>query len=657
MPRCYSPSNPARAAMKPLPRQALALAILLAAIVGLLPASHPNTAQAGDLLAFPDGFMVSVKSYGARGDGVTDDTAAVQAALADGRPDPGGDYYGQPKALFFPAGTYLVADTLSWVGCCVTLQGQGAGHTIIKLKDRAPGFGDPTTPKPVVRTMSGNMSFRQNIRDLTVDTGRDNPGAVGIDYIASNSGTIRGVTIRSGDGAGVAGLDLRREWIGPCLFKEIQIEGFDYGIWVKNPEYGPTFEGIALSGQRRAGLRNEGNTLAIRHLTSSNRVPALQSTESRGSLIVLDSTFGGGAPGATAIESDGYLYARNISAAGYDAAIRQKGAVVPGLTQAEYVSDRIFTLFDGPKRSLGLPIEETPALHDNDLASWVAFTTAYYGDTSRLQDVLNAGKATVYFPFGVYFSYDERAVIVPPSVRRIVGFGSVVNRDAAGRNGGGIRLIVQDDSREPLIVEQFGYGIKLDHRGSRPVALKHGGYQYSAAPGAGPLFLEDVEIGDFRMQPGQRVWARQFNNESAGPKIVNTGGALWILGLKTERPGTVIATEAGGRTELLGTLIYPAGAFSPTEQEQAAFVSRDSAMSLIFSTSVYCSECGYQFFVEETRAGVTRRLVAADVPGGRMPLFAGLNPALLCGAPATSPPRGTTTIFLPLQRNGDGPAC
>jgi hypothetical protein len=40
-----------------------------------------------------------------------------------------------------------------------------------------------------------------------------------------------------------------------------------------------------------------------------------------------------------------------------------------------------------------------------------------------------------------------------------------------------------------------------------------------------------------------------------------------------------------------------------------------------------------------------------------MPLFAGLNPALLCGAPATSPPRGTTTIFLPLQRNGDGPAC
>jgi hypothetical protein len=64
--------------MKPLPRQALALAILLAAIVGLLPASHPSTAQAGDLLAFPDGFMVSVKSYGARGDGVTDDTAGCR---------------------------------------------------------------------------------------------------------------------------------------------------------------------------------------------------------------------------------------------------------------------------------------------------------------------------------------------------------------------------------------------------------------------------------------------------------------------------------------------------------------------------------------------------------------------------------------------------
>jgi hypothetical protein len=81
---------------------------------------------------FPADFMRSVKAYGAQGDGVTDDTAAIQAALNDARVDANGqplhnDYYGRPKALYFPAGTYLVSATLRWIGCCVLLQGQGPG--------------------------------------------------------------------------------------------------------------------------------------------------------------------------------------------------------------------------------------------------------------------------------------------------------------------------------------------------------------------------------------------------------------------------------------------------------------------------------------------------------------------------------------------------
>ena len=67
---------------------------------------------------FPTDFnMGNVKTvYGAKGDGVTDDTAAIQNALDDGR-SIGQDYYGRPKAIYFPAGTYLVNDTLDWIGC------------------------------------------------------------------------------------------------------------------------------------------------------------------------------------------------------------------------------------------------------------------------------------------------------------------------------------------------------------------------------------------------------------------------------------------------------------------------------------------------------------------------------------------------------------
>ena len=109
--------------------------------------------------------MTSVKSYGAVGDGVTDDTAAIQTALADGRSDPTANYNGMPKALYFPPGVYLVRDTLQWVGCCVTLQGSGASSSKIRLAPDSNGFGDLSNPKPLILTpnVKGNESAHQNI--------------------------------------------------------------------------------------------------------------------------------------------------------------------------------------------------------------------------------------------------------------------------------------------------------------------------------------------------------------------------------------------------------------------------------------------------------------------------------------------------------------
>ncbi|MGL5924970.1 glycoside hydrolase family 55 protein, partial [Chroococcidiopsis sp.] len=179
---------------------------------------------------FPSDFIsANVKTqYGAKGDGVTDDTAAIQKALDDER-DEEQDYFGKPKALYFPAGTYLISNTLTWKGCCMSWQGQGAEISIIKLKDKTKSFGDRNAPKPVIQTIDGNMSFRQNITDLTIDTGKNNPGASGIDYISNNFGSLWNVSIRSGDGQGKVGLDMSRQWAGPCLIKNVQIHGFDYG--------------------------------------------------------------------------------------------------------------------------------------------------------------------------------------------------------------------------------------------------------------------------------------------------------------------------------------------------------------------------------------------------------------------------------------------
>lgn len=43
--------------------------------------------------------FISVKNYGARGDGTTDDGPAIRAALADLKPG---------ETLYFPTGTYLL---------------------------------------------------------------------------------------------------------------------------------------------------------------------------------------------------------------------------------------------------------------------------------------------------------------------------------------------------------------------------------------------------------------------------------------------------------------------------------------------------------------------------------------------------------------------
>lgn len=87
--------------------------------------------------------------YFAKGDGVTDDTAALERALLD--------VMGQHQLLYFPNGTYLVTRTLNWTNKNSAgkaawgknfLQGQNATKTIIRLKDAT--FTDATQPASIM---------------------------------------------------------------------------------------------------------------------------------------------------------------------------------------------------------------------------------------------------------------------------------------------------------------------------------------------------------------------------------------------------------------------------------------------------------------------------------------------------------------------------
>lgn len=573
-------------------------------------------------IVFPDGFMPSVKTFGAVGDGVTDDTKAIQRALADARQDASADYYGRPKALYFPPGTYLVSDTLQWNGCCVTLQGAGSSTSLIRLAPSANGFSDPTHPKPLILTPHGITSFHENIWDMGISVGPNNPGAIGMVYGSNNSGSVHNVNLVSEDGGGASGIDLTGMYAGPLLIKNVAIKGFDVGIDLKNAEYSETFEDITLNQQNVTGIRNAQQTISVRGLQSNNAVPAI--SNSGGFVVLLDANLNGGSTARSAVETDSTFYLRNVTSSGYSATLLDKSSSSPVSvkgTVSEYLVGQPRSVSGtATPASLKLSVSETPPSINDPLPQWAAFKPAWYGDTSSLQTLLNSGASTIYFPFGAYFSYAEARATVPDSVNRIVGFSSVVNGDPAGANGGGIRLVVNSNAATPLVIEQFGYGLKVEHDGSRPVVVKDALISYSSAPGAGNLFMEDVETASFAVQGGQHLWARQLNMEGNGTKVNNQGGTVWVLALKTEGLGINVDTSQGGQSEILGSLIYPSTAVSPTD---IAFRSSNANSSYLYSESVYCAGCGYTVQVQETCSGKTAQVTSNPSTAFRMPLFVG----------------------------------
>lgn len=590
------------------------------------------------------GYIDIKEHFGAVGDGVADDTDAFNAAFrALPSRVPLAHY-----TLYIAPGTYLLSDTVAW-SRFLTVQGAGSARTTLRLKDGAAGYNDPQTPRAVVKASStggppgsnkavNGSSIANTLIGITIDTGRGNAGAVGLEYHSNNVGRLDDVVIRSGDGTGHTGLDLTHKTNGPALIKRVKVEGFDFGVTFNYQEYSMTFEHLALAGQKRAGIWNRGNILAIRGLRSENAVAAILSEGANSMVTLLDADLRGGAPDAPAIYAEGGLYARNVTTAGYGHAIRKRVAprekdaaweermVAAGRVE-EWAGDRIVMGHGTPGGSLRLPVEETPDLPAGDVArDWVSverFAEHKVGDdwAPAIQAAIDSGSPTVYFPHGSYPVLS--AVQLRGKVRRLHGMHGGISRHADFAPADGPVLIVSGTEAAATYHLERIEADGLRHASPATLVIASSSVKrFENAPGAGKLFIEDNGDADWHFDHPQRVWARQWNPEShaAGPCITSRGATVWSLGFKTEYESSKLLAEAGAKTEILGGFIYPIGKIPA---DRPIFENIDSAMSLIYGTSVYGSN--HTVHIIDTQRGVRKEYgnEALRYAGsrGRMDLF------------------------------------
>ncbi|MDF1849689.1 MAG: glycosyl hydrolase family 28-related protein [Verrucomicrobiales bacterium] len=596
------------------------------------------TAQTVDMvkpILFPaDGGILNVKDFGAIPDDDKDDTEAIQAALDE---FPSGN-----RIIYLPPGIYIVRDTLKWAGTNsgnaqkrTILQGAGESLSILRLPDRTNGFRD----KPKALIWTGNkpaQRFRNAVRDLTIEVGKDNPQAIGLQFNASNQGCIRNVTIRAANGAGKIGLDLgHTDEIGPLLVRNLTVEGFEIGISTKWPVNSNTFEHVHLKDQRRFGWWNYHQMVFVRGLITEGRVSALYNEKnSWGTVTLMDSHLHGvnahnDHPG---IRNQRHMVLNRVEVLGYRKAVdnddkgRDKGdidreAEIENDTSHKTVQSLFRKIDDQTFRTAGeipsLPVKETPEVPWGNVArDWVNLIqfggdpTGKKDSSAALQRAIDAGKKTVYLPAGANFRFDS-AVRIRGPVERIIGLegrfttqGSAVWRLVDGEHPKGLR------DAPVVVIERMthrsgGKDLLIRQESARTLVVSSTiGFRVEGH-GRGDLFLDDFCGHLDRLARGQSAWCRQLNSERKGVKCRNPGGKLWILGYKTESLGTLIETTQGGHTEVNGVFLY---SNQPWDPKVPAFVIRDGTAVIRGINERNFNRSPVSLWFEETQGGDTRKL-------------------------------------------------
>jgi len=559
--------------------QALMPLLVLAIIAISGRVSSPLAADVYGRLPHGPGFR-NVRDFGANGDGVTDDTKAFIRALDEGR----GSVREKAAAnVYVPPGTYVISDTLI-VWRATLLHGDADNPPTLVLRDNAPGFGDPQSPKPMIVTALGynidaatrdwhtrtdqvggstNNTFWITVRHLRLRLGHGNPGAWGLYWLVAQQTSLRDVTIDAGDAQGC----LRSMWWGGGgVISHLRLIGGEYGWHVQETSQW-VMRSCEFQGQRKASLwLNDVWSFSLLDLRFAGTAPM---QVRGGALSLIDSSFSGIAGDAAIVNEGGSLILQNVATTGAKdvvagslpaqakgkttvrrwaaAAAMVDGHVLPGATH-----DLSDTLPGVPQR---LPSPAYPTMWEGARSVTVfgAKGDGKTDDTAAIQRAIDECR-DVFFPEGDYLVSDT--LKLRPSSRLFGEMWSVITLkpDSAG--------FAEPSSRKALLGIPADPGATLSVCHLRFSLLTPGGIGCDWRAGERSMLVDSTFYTDSQTQElnwrisgeGGGLFENCWSPGRSGDGLeITSSGRKWLYGVQQEHyQGTAVNLRRAQHLTALG---------------------------------------------------------------------------------------------------------
>jgi sugar lactone lactonase YvrE len=134
---------------------------------------------------------INLRTLGAKGDGVNDDTAILRKAIAEHR------------TIYIPSGRYIITDTITLKPDTVLI-GLSPTTTQLDIPDSTPAFQGPGSPKALLETVHGASNI---VTGIGLYTNGINSRAVGAKWMAGKDSLMDDVRFLGGHGTNVPGVN------------------------------------------------------------------------------------------------------------------------------------------------------------------------------------------------------------------------------------------------------------------------------------------------------------------------------------------------------------------------------------------------------------------------------------------------------------------